>query len=188
MKLTRILSLLLGAALGCHLPVAIGETASASAASSAASNTLGISPASRSVGTASSSSKAITLTLPAGTRTETLKAVLNGHDVSTRFAPTSCEGAVCEEATLTSSDGLLDNKNVLYAVAKKSDGTLASSRLRFVGNETQVTARAAVNAPAPNGGLGAVNSSFPTASNFIPPSAKSRDSVQRTESLQPCGA
>jgi len=119
-----------------------------------------------------SSSKTITLTLPAGTRTETLKAVLNGHDVSSLFAQTSCEAAVCEEATLTSSDGLLDDKNVLYAVAKKSDGTLASSRLRFVGNEMQATTRAAMKAPAASGGLGGVNSSLPTASNFIPPSVR----------------
>jgi hypothetical protein len=117
-------------------------------------------------GSESSSSGKITLALPAGTKSETLKVVLNGRDVSSRFVSTTCSEGVCEEATLTSIDGLLE-KNVLYAIAKKADETLASGRLRFTG-------------PAANGEEGAAltrhslssaaTAPYPTNSNFLPPS------------------
>ena len=78
-------------------------------------------------------SKTISLTLPAGARMESLKAMLNGTDVSTAFRATECAGSegVCATAILSPAHGLRPGKNVLYAITTQSDGTLVSSRLRF---------------------------------------------------------
>ena len=50
--------------------------------------------------------RTLTLTLPSGTDTGTLKIVLN---VTSRFSATSCNGGVCEQGTLSSADGLRDD-------------------------------------------------------------------------------
>ena len=62
--------------------------------------------------------KTLTLNMPSDTKTETLKIVLNGKDVTSRFNTTSCAAALCETGTLSSADGLRAGKNVLYVVAK----------------------------------------------------------------------
>ncbi len=77
--------------------------------------------------------------MPVETRPETIRVVLNGKDVTPKFTETACSEAVCETSTLSSADGLQPGKNVLYAIAKKSDGTLASSRLHFNGKTAPVT-------------------------------------------------
>ena len=110
--------------------------------------------------------RTLTLTLPSGTDTGTVKIVLNGKNVTSRFSAISCNSGVCEQGTLSSADGLRDSKNVLYAVAKKSDGTLTSTRLRFPGKEIN-----AVPTSPPTAHLSAATAlaQFPTASNFLPP-------------------
>lgn len=112
--------------------------------------------------------KTITITLPVGTRTETLKAVLNGKTVSDRFSTVSCNDAVCETGTLTTTDGLLGEKNLLYVIARKADGSLVSSRLRFAGSHATATVRA----PSAKIRLSAnaVMAPLPTNSSFLPPS------------------
>ncbi len=146
-----------------------GAVAGASAAaprSTPPKNGMLIHAASKDASAENSGTKTITLSLPAGTQTETIKVVLNGEDVSLRFSETSCSGAVCETGTLSSADGMRSGKNVLYATAKKSDGTLASSRLRFAGDETPLAKPSA----AASGRLSAqVTPAYPTASNFLPP-------------------
>jgi hypothetical protein len=61
-----------------------------------------------------------------------LKAMLNGTDVSTAFRATECAGSegVCATAILSPADGLRQGKNVLYVITTQSNG-LVSSRLRF---------------------------------------------------------
>ncbi len=90
-------------------------------------------------------SKAITLTLPTGAQLGSLKAVLNGKDVSTAFNATECTVAegVCATAVLSPADGLRRGKNVLYATATNADGTLVSSRLRFNVGGRQIQATSA---------------------------------------------
>ena len=113
--------------------------------------------------------RTLTLTLPSGTDNGTLKIVLNGKNVTSRFSATSCNDGVCETATLTAADGLIDGKNVLYAIAKKSDSTLVSSRLRFEGGTTPTTqARSAIA----HSSSAASVSALPTNSTFLPPSVR----------------
>ncbi len=89
-----------------------------------------------------------------------------GKDVTSQFSETSCSAGVCETGTLSSSDGLRAGKNVLYAVSKKSDGTFASSRLRFAGDEVWDATSPAASSQS----LTAQQTpAFPTASSFIPP-------------------
>src|ERR1700744_225277 len=143
--------------------VSTTTTAEAAPAITGSNNVIQIRQAAHS-GPESSSSGKITLILPAGTKTETLKVVLNGRDVSSRFASTTCSEGACVEATLTSIDGLLE-KNVLYATAKKGDETLASGRLRFTspaGEEGAALTRHALSSGA--------TAPYPTNSNFLPPS------------------
>ena len=162
MKLARISSLLTGIVFACHFSAALAEfiTDPAGSATSPAANGIetavvetgiageemnrGLSPTQNGALIKASPSSAtdeiagtrtLTLTLPSGTDTGTLKIVLNGKNVTSRFSATSCNGGVCEQGALSSEDGLRESKNVLYAVAKKSDGTLTSSRLRFLGKE-----------------------------------------------------
>jgi hypothetical protein len=193
MKLARMLSLLAGVVFACHLSAALGQPVTDSAGSATNPAATGIetaSPgtsmageamnrglaqpppnetlikASSSASDASSGTRTLTLTLPSGTDTGTLKIVLNGKDVTSRFSEASCGSGVCEEGTLSSADRLRNGKNVLYAVAKKSDGTLASSRLRFTGSESRATieSEAAIVQAVPQ-----ATPQFPTASDFLPP-------------------
>jgi hypothetical protein len=160
MKLARILSLLTGIVFACHFSAALAEPITDPAGSPVATGLetavvdRGLSPTQNGVLIKASPSSAtdeiagtrtLTLTLPSGTDNGTLKIVLNGKNVTSRFSATSCNDGVCETATLTAADGLIDGKNVLYAIAKKSDSTLVSSRLRFEGGTTPTTqARSAI--------------------------------------------
>lgn len=110
-----------------------------------------------------SGSKTITLTLPSDTETGTLKVVLNGKDVSSQFRPTSCEKSVCVTGTVTTSDGLVESKNVLYAVGKKSDGSVVSSRLRFAGPGARAFPVNKISTRAATGVAGIADT------NFLPP-------------------
>jgi Bacterial Ig-like domain (group 3) len=193
MKLARILSLLTGFVFVCHFSAALAEPITDPTGSAAIPAVNGIetavvetgitgeemnralSPAQNGALIKASPSSAtdeiagtrtLTLTLPSGTDTGTLKIVLNGKNVTSRFSATSCNGGVCEQGALSSEDGLRESKNVLYAVAKKSDGTLTSSRLRFLGKEINT-----VPTPASTAHLSSAPASaqFPTASDFLPP-------------------
>jgi len=147
MKFAQRLLLLAGALFACQFSVGTSrteavaaekETASTADAGSAtrgvpAKNAMLIHASSSGVSAGSSIAKTNNISMSAETRPETIHVVLNGKDVASQFSATSCTTGVCETGTLSSSDGLRSGKIVLYAVAKKSDGTLASSRLRFNG-------------------------------------------------------
>jgi hypothetical protein len=79
-------------------------------------------------------SSTIVLQMANSAQSNSLKIVLNGQTVSPRFQVVDCGAALCETATLTTSDGILSGKNVLYAVAKTADGRLISGRVRFSGD------------------------------------------------------
>ena len=156
MKLTRMLSLLTGVVFACQSFIALAETTANSAANAATAainarpiappnNGLWIHESSQGLPEGTTDSKTITLTLPTGAQLGSLKAVLNGTDVSTAFRATECtrsEG-VCATATLSPTDGLRRGKNVFYATATNADGTLASSRLRFNVGGRQIQATSA---------------------------------------------
>jgi hypothetical protein len=153
MKFAQRLLLLAGALFACQFSVGLERTAAAPADNEPAStadatvssqsvrtkNTMLIRDSSGGVSSGTSSTKTITIEMPVETRPETIRVILNGKDVTPKFAETACSEAVCETSTLSSADGLQPGKNVLYAIAKKSDGTLASSRLHFNGKTAPVT-------------------------------------------------
>jgi hypothetical protein len=118
--------------------------------------------------TSNGAAKSVIIQLPVGTEPNTITAVLNGKSVSARFNETPCDGGtgVCLSAALSEADGMRAGKNVLYAVAKKPDGTLVSSRLRFAVSQDASklsSARYSTKATAlDTGGI--------TATNFLPPS------------------
>jgi Bacterial Ig-like domain (group 3) len=186
MKLKRALLLCLVVATACHMPAVLAEpfastiiagdsettsdTGTAGQRAGATTNHLLISEAPSSDQSESSGTKTLTFKLPLNTKTETVKVVLNGKVVTSRFHAASCSQALCQAGTLSSEDGLRPGKNVLYVVAKKEDGTAISSRLRFAGLDTQ-TAKPSIT------GLTSFRSeqqpgstqSLPTASSFLPP-------------------
>ncbi len=182
MKLTRILKLVAGVMLAGHLSSGFAQSAAKPASTTAkptvalapvastktgsaslAANHVLISTPSGLLGAAASGSKTIYLTFPAGTQADTLRAVLNGKDVSSRFTPTDCasSGYVCATGSLSAADGVRAGKNVLFATVKKENGTMASSRLRFAGSSPQtgsvlraaVSSTARANAVAPSNGI-----------------------------------
>ena len=152
MKLAKILSVLTGVVLACQSSIAFGSAVNSAADAGTAAkvrhatppnNSLWIQESSKGLPDGSTDSKAITLTLPAGAQLGSLKAMLNGTDVSTAFRGTECAGSdgVCATAMLSAADGLRPGKNVLYAITTQSDGTLVSSRLRFNVGDRQIQAR-----------------------------------------------
>ena len=153
MKLSRMLSLLAGVVFACHSFIVLAESTANSAANAATAaanarhiappnNGLWIHESPQGLPEGTTDSKSITLTLPTGAQLGSLKAVLNGKDVSTSFRETECTGSegVCATALLSLAEGLRHGKNVLYATAANSDGTLVSSRLRFTAGSRQVPA------------------------------------------------
>ncbi|MFY9911399.1 MAG: hypothetical protein WAK56_16260, partial [Candidatus Sulfotelmatobacter sp.] len=89
MKLTRILSLLIGILFACQSFIALAETTANSAANTATAlanarhiappnNGLWIHESSKGLPEGTTDSKSITLTLPTGVQLGSLKAVLNG--------------------------------------------------------------------------------------------------------------
>jgi hypothetical protein len=121
------------------------------------------------------SGRTVNLRFPQGTRTDSVKAVLNGKDVSAEFHEESCSGNVCLSGVLTESDGVQDGKNVLYATARNEDGTASSSRMHFEGaqpgqNTSGIrTLTFAHTATQPMDSF-ATSSTLPTLSSFLPPS------------------
>lgn len=190
MKLARIFSLLTGAVVACQFSVAFAETPIAPetgaatvvagendpGASNARATAPRLTPPSNGafIRTASAVEnadiKTITLHLPAGTQAETLKAVLNGKDVSSNFSVADCgePDGVCATGTLSTSDGLRVGKNVLYTIATKSDGTLASARLRFNFGSSPVRAASSMSLSARNQAATGVGNNIAD-TNFTPP-------------------
>jgi hypothetical protein len=167
MKLMRMLSWLIGVMFACHFSVALaGAQAASGSQSRVRSNSIQMNASFDTLSGGSSGSRTVTLTFPSGTRTEALKAILNGKDVSSKFSETPCAGSVCATATLSSVDGLRNGKNVLYAVVKKSDGSLASSRLRFDGDELNTSSRAAAATPSSSA---QTPQAYPLLGIFLPP-------------------
>ena len=153
MKLAKVLSVLTGVLLACQSSVAFASTANSAAEAVTAAanarhttppnNSLWIQESSKGLPEGATGSKAMTITLPAGAQLSSLKAMLNGTDVSTAFRASECTGSegVCATAILSPADGLRSGKNVLYAITTQSDGTLVSSRLRFNAGDRQVHSR-----------------------------------------------
>ncbi len=188
MKIAQRLLLLAGALFACQFSVGTSRTAAADRElpstaettsaehSDPAKNAILIHATSNGASAGSSSTKTITISMPAETRPETVRVILNGKDVTPKFAETPCSEAVCETGTLSSVDGMLPGKNVLYAVAKKSDGSLASSRLHFNGKSeaAQAASRSAVpgkvtaKAPTKADATAALGSS-PIGDGYLPP-------------------
>jgi hypothetical protein len=117
--------------------------------------------------TPSSGAVTVQLTIPADVQLDSLSIKLNGNESSRSFTTVNCPQAVCQQATFTSPDGLHDSKNVLSVIAKRNDGTLVSTRTRFVGTAVTADARTAVAGPR------AVHanaiSALPTLNSFLPP-------------------
>ena len=117
--------------------------------------------------TPSSGAVTVQLTIPADVQLDTLSMKLNGNDLSRRFTTVSCPQGICQQATLTTPDGLHDSKNVFSVVAKHNNGTLVSARSRFVG--TTATAAARIATVNPQAVHANALSGFPTLSSFLPP-------------------
>ena len=103
------------------------------------------------VTTSASDSVMVNLTVPSDVHLNTLSAHLNGKDVTAKLTPASCAQANCQQAALTASDGLHERKNVFWVIAKRTDGSLVSTRTRFVGTSAaarRLTAQASVVAEA----------------------------------------
>jgi hypothetical protein len=139
-KLNRALLLCLMVTTIGHMPAAfarpfadtniaeVGETSSdtgiagtrglvnstSSAISAAQQDRVHIEVSSQTASAATSDSQTVTLTFPSDIKAETLKVVLNGKDVTGRFAEVSCSNGTCEAASLTTADGLITGKNVIY--------------------------------------------------------------------------
>lgn len=117
--------------------------------------------------TPGSNLQSATIQFPQGTRTETVKAKLNGKDVSAKFSATPCSGKVCLTAQFGSEDGVIDGHNTLFATAKNQDGTASSTRAHFVSGAASATSQG-LHALAASTDVTA--SSLPTYSSFLPPS------------------
>jgi hypothetical protein len=63
------------------------------------------------VANTSAGSSTINVKMLKGVQVNTLKATLNGTDISERFRTVDCEPALCEEATLSVADGVRAGKN-----------------------------------------------------------------------------
>ena len=112
--------------------------------------------------------KSVTITLPKDTQMNSLKAVLNGTSVSAQFSQTTCADGFCATGLLSQIDGLRSGKNVLFATAKKQDGSAVSTRIRFAmdySGGTGLRAMAAGNVSQVN----AQQTALPTSSSFLPP-------------------
>lgn len=108
----------------------------------------------------------ITLKLPSDIDPKTLLVALNGKDITFRFYRASCDSNICETAQLTTSDGIVSGKNVLYALVRKTDGTIVSSRERFSGVEASASVRQASGKAYV---ASRATASSLTANTFLPP-------------------
>src|SRR5262249_18052402 len=116
------------------------------------------------------SGRTVNLQFPQGTKPESVKAVLNGKDVSSEFHPMTCSGGVCLTAILTETDGLRDGNNVLYATAKNEDGTASSSRMHFDGVQPTLNSGGVRRLNFSHGANAtSAATTLPTLSSFIPP-------------------
>lgn len=167
MKTNSILSVVARLALICISPALIAQGNSSEKPAAQNIIQMKASPA-----TSVSTDDTVTITMPAGTQYSTLKAKLNGHDVSSRFSLLDCK-TVCETATLTANDGLSAVKNVLAVEVNGNDGSPITSRLRFAatsastGSSRLRPALAGQNTLRPQ--AQALSEFLPTASNFLPP-------------------
>jgi hypothetical protein len=119
------------------------------------------------VTTSASDSVTVNLTVPSDVHLNTLSVHLNGKDVSAKLTPAACAPANCQQATLTAGDGLHERKNVFWVIAKRNDGSLVSTRTRFVGMSAAARAKADIKSSevAQTSDVAAL----PTLSSFLPP-------------------
>lgn len=182
MKLARIFLLATGALLAGQSFIALAETDANPAANpltlatkarriAPPNNGMLIHESSQGLPGGTSDSKAITLELPGGAQLGSLKAVLNGNDITATFREVQCSGSdgVCATVTLTPADGLRQGKNVLFATATNSDGTLASSRLRFNAGGRQAQARVVTHKSLSQEAAGQMVGNGIADTNFTPP-------------------
>ena len=116
-----------------------------------------------------SNTQTFTLSLPGAVRGDSLKVMLNGKDVTSRFQQTSCQGGYCAEGTVSAEDGLiLGNKNVLEATARTEEGRVVSTRQRFLGGNTPSAGLTKVARPMVS--TQAAANSYDTITDWLPPS------------------
>ena len=153
MKLSRMLSLLAGVVFACHSFIVLAESTANSAANAATAaanarhiappnNGLWIHESPQGLPEGTTDSKLITLTLPTGAQLGSLEGRSERKGRKHLVQGDRCTGSegVCATALLSLAEGLRHGKNVLYATAANSDGTLVSSRLRFTAGSRQVPA------------------------------------------------
>ncbi|WP_419805931.1 Ig-like domain-containing protein [Terriglobus sp.] len=116
--------------------------------------------------------RAVTLRFPEGTVPSSVKARLNGKDVSALFQEQTCTGAICLSGNLATADGVVPGENVISATARNQDGTASSSRMHFSG-DASVEANSRRPQPSARAMAATVQiaaSNLPTNSTFLPPS------------------
>src|SRR5215471_403923 len=88
-------------------------------------------------GSQSNGNRSVTVTLPPDAVVGALKATLNGKDITSNFTPTECKSGdgVCYSGAVSGVDGLNSRKNVLYVTSQRQNGGVASSHIRFEGDE-----------------------------------------------------
>jgi hypothetical protein len=121
MNYKTLLRIMTGVALGTTL-AAVGAVAQSATAQTTVATHVQLSSTSQGSGTA-----VVNIKIPSSGGSGKLLIHLNGKDVAVRFTDADCSNARCKTATLTTSDGLRAEKNVIAVDA----GNGLSSRLRF---------------------------------------------------------
>jgi hypothetical protein len=177
--ITAILATLAVAVVGQAQTASIASTETSASAVAQSSLSLPITPPPKvrnratislpSVQSYVSSGRTVNMQFPLGTRTDSIKARLNGTNVSSRFQPQTCSGYACFSATLSTVDGLKPGKNILFATAKNEDGTASSARLHFENDEGVQSSNAVHALATSTTPPSASAASLPTLSTFLPP-------------------
>lgn len=112
-----------------------------------------------------SKGSSIRISLPAGVDSGSIKAVLNGKDISSHLAQSSCGQGTCLAASALPSDGAHDGKNVIYVTGKNKDGKLVTARQRFAQYSSPVAKQVSARLGSANAAAADVSGS----SSFLPP-------------------
>ncbi|WP_263418012.1 Ig-like domain-containing protein [Terriglobus albidus] len=110
-------------------------------------------------------SATIRIKLPGDTQAKSLQVNLNGKDISRSFTPAECSGGTCEQAVLTTNEGLRDSKNVLSVNA----GNGITGRLRFDHSATANSSSPMVRSMALTSGIHSQSATITGPAPFLPP-------------------
>jgi hypothetical protein len=119
------------------------------------------------IGPSDGSGQNAVLEVPARVSLRSWKAVLNGSDVTARFAQSGCGGGTCFRAALSAQQGLRAGKNLLYVSGVDVNGATVSARVRFGAPQRSSPSHAA--APTGRGADLTASAPSPTQSSFLPP-------------------